>query len=315
MNNQSILHYHRKNLLHSLLLLTGMLFLLSLTGWLIAGSIGIAMALGAGTLLVLTAPRLSPRLILYLYDAHIVHPRQSPQLTEIITWLTQQSHLNKQPQFYYIPSSVMLAFSVGMKNDTAIAISDGLLRQLNIREITAVLAHEISHIQSKDLWVMAVADIMSRLTSLMAMTAYLMLFFYIPLFIFQNHPIPWLLLLLLITAPSISAIMQLALSRTREFNADIQAIKLTRDPAGLISALNKINYYEKNLLKKLLLPNLRETSPSLLRTHPLTRERIQRLQSIEQNNHSPFIHPHGINNFHNTKPKRTPRHHFSGLWH
>jgi len=315
MNNYSALLYHRQNILQTLFLLAGMLLLLSIIGWLIAGTIGVIWALGTGALLVITAPRLSPRLILYFYGALIVPPRQSPQLTEIITWLAKQSHLPKLPQLYYIPSSAMLAFSVGTQNDSAIAVSDGLLRQLNIREMSAVLAHEISHIQSKDLWVMAIADIISRLTSLMALTAYLMLVVYIPLFIFQGQTIPWLLLIVLLTAPIMSALMQLALSRTREFNADMLAIQLTGDPTGLISALNKIDHYEKSLLKKLLLPNIRVASPSLLRTHPLTTERIKRLQTIAQHNHSPFIHPQEINQFHNNKTQRTPKYHIGGLWH
>jgi len=315
MNSNPAPRYRIQNLLHTFLLLAGMLLLLSLIGWLVAGSIGVLWALGTGAVLIITAPRLSPRLILYLYGARPVAPQQSAQLTDIIAWLANRSHLPQRPQLYYIPSSAMLAFSVGMQNDTAIAISDGLLRQLNIREMTAVLAHEISHIQSKDLWVMAIADIISRITSLMALTGYIMILFYIPLFVFQGQHIPWLLLLLLMIAPSLSALMQLALSRTREFSADMQAMKLTGDPLGLISALSKINYYEKNWLGRLLLPNVRAPNPSLLRTHPLTEERIRRLRTIAQHDHHPFIHQQQITPLHHKTSQRTPRHHISGLWH
>lgn len=315
MNRNPAPRYRRQNLLHTFLLLAGMLLLMSLIGWLVAGTIGVMWALGTGLVLMITAPKLSPRLILYLYGARPVSARQSAQLTDVITWLANRSHLSQHPKLYYIPSSAMLAFSVGMQNNTAIAISDGLLRQLNIREMAAVLAHEISHIQSKDLWVMAVADIISRITSLMALAGYIMILFYIPLFVLQGTNIPWLLLLLLMIAPSLSALMQLALSRTREFSADMQAMKLTDDPLGLISALSKINYYEKNWLGQLILPNLRTPNPSLLRTHPLTEERIRRLQTIAQHDRHPFIDPQQINPLHHKTLQRIPRHHISGLWH
>ena len=315
MTSNSATHYRRQNLLHTFLLLAGMLSLLSLIGWLVADSIGVLWALGTGAILIMTAPRLSPRLILLLYGAHPVAPQQLTQLTDVITWLANRSYLSERPQLYYIPSSAMLAFSVGMQHANAIAISEGLLRQLNIREMTAVLAHEISHIQSKDLWVMAIADIISRITSLMALMGYLMVLLYIPLFIFQNEDIPWLLLLLLIAAPGLSALMQLALSRTREFNADMQAMKLTGDPLGLISALNKIDYYEKNWFRHVMLPNVRVPNPSLLRTHPITEERIRRLQTIAQHDHHPFIHLQQIHPLHHKTSQRAPRHHISGLWH
>lgn len=314
MNSNLAPRYRRQNQLHTFLLLAGMLLLLSLIGWLVAGSIGVGWALAMGVVLIITAPRLSPRVILYLYNAHPVAPHQLTQLNDIISWLANRGELSQRPQLYYIPSSAMLAFSVGMQNNTAIAISDGLLRELTMREMAAVLAHEISHIHSKDLWVMAIADTISRVTSLMALTGYLMLVFYIPVFVFQDQSIPWLLMLLLVIAPSLSALMQLALSRTREFSADMQAANLTGDPKGLISALSKIDYNEKRWLKQLMLPNVRTPNPSLLRTHPLTEERIQRLQDIAQDELHPFSHQEDIQPVKHQTTRRAPRHHIGGLW-
>jgi heat shock protein HtpX len=315
MNNELARRYRRQNLLHTAILLTGMLVLLSLVGWIISGVHGIFLALATGLLLVLSAPRISTYFILTLYGARPVTTHQLAPLLEIITWLTQRSHLNQAPRLYYLPSSAMLAFSVGQKEDAAIAVSDGLLRALNIRELAAVLAHEISHIQNNDLWVMAVADVLSRLTSLMALTGYILLLLYIPLFLFQAQSIPWLLLLLLMTAPNLSALMQLALSRTREYNADLHAIRLTEDPAGLISALSKIDCYEKYWLEKILLPGVRVPTPSLLRTHPITEDRTRRLREMMQNNAHPFIHETVIHDD-DAKPRRLrPRRRISGLWH
>jgi len=278
MKNNISQHYRLLNLLHSFLLLAGMFSLLGLTGWLVAGFIGLFWALGACVILLVVIPGSSSHLILYLYGARPFSPER---LTKIIDWLANQSHLSYTPKLYYIPRRTLIAFSVGLKKDRAIAISDGMIRALTIRELAAVLAHEMSHIQSKDLWVMALANVINYITSLMALSGYIMILFYLPLLIYQQQSIPWLLLLILILAPGLSALMQLALSRTREFNADSQSVKLTGDPQGLISALKKMQRYE-SWLKHLLLPGLHIPESSLLRSHPVTEERIRRLQEIAQ---------------------------------
>ena len=278
MKNNLSRYYRIQNLLHSFFLLAGMFSLLGLIGWLVAGYIGLIWALAACAILLMIIPGSSSRIILYLYGARPFSPNQ---LTNIIDWLTGQSHLSDTPKLYYIPRPSLLAFSVGLKKEKAIAISDGMIRALNMRELAAVLAHEVSHIQSKDLWVMAVANVINQITSLMALFGYLMILFYLPLLILQQESIPWLLLVILIFTPSLSALMQLALSRTREFNADRLAVNLTGDPQGLISALKKMQRYE-SWLKHILLPGLRVPELSLLRTHPITEERIRRLQEIAQ---------------------------------
>lgn len=303
-------HYNFKNLIHSILLLLGMLSLLVLTGWLIGGLTGIIWALGFSFIFLLSIPTVSTRLTLYLYRAR---PLDSEQINQIIDWLAQRAKLNRSPELFYIPSVALLGFSTGLKNETAIALSDGMLRQLNLRELTAVLAHEMSHIKNKDLWVMVVADILSRVTSIMALTGYLMLILYLPILLLKLQPVPWTLFIVLIAAPSISSLMQLALSRTREFSADSDAIHLTGDPAGLISALYKIDQFEKHWLQKLFMPGFRSPHPSLLRTHPLTEERIKRLQQMAQQDMHPFN-----NDFlseHSKSSRREVKHHISGLWH
>ena len=280
MNKVSVSGFRLQNLLHTVLLLAGMLLLLSLIGWLVAAFTGVLWALFMGVVLIFAAPRLSPRFILFLHRARPLSYDEAAQLNEIIYWLTERCHLARAPRLYFIPSPSMFAFSVGLQKDVSIAISAGLLRELNVREMTAVLAHEISHIQSKDLLVMAIADAITRITGIMALAGYLMILFYLPFLIFQNENMPWLLLILLLIAPNLSALMQLALSRTGEFGADMQAIRLTGDPQGLISALSKIEHYSSYWFNQRLLPGLRVPYPSLLRTHPYMKERIRRLRAM-----------------------------------
>jgi len=85
----------------------------------------------------------------------------------------------------------------------------------------------------------------------------------------------------LIFAPRIVGLLQLALSRTREFDADLNAALLTNDPLGLASALEKVEYYSGNWLHQIMRPGRGVVEPSIFRSHPDTKERIERLESME----------------------------------
>lgn len=309
--------YRLQNYLHTTLLLLGMLGLLALIGGMIAGRVGVIWSLLAGFLIFITAPRLPSRFLLRLYGAKQLFRDEIPTLYHLLLKLAQRAGLETLPAIYYLPSRVMNAFSLGSGRDTAIVVSDGLLRHLNQREINAVLAHEISHIRNHDLIVLALADVISRLTSLMSLTGYLLILVYIPANIITGEPIPWFLLILLMIAPNISALLQLGLSRTREYVADQEAVKLTDDPQGLISALDKIEHYQGGWLERVFMPNRRMPDPSLLRTHPLTEERVKRLYELAQqqseNTNQPWRHDDVL--IHSMpKPQKKPRRRINGLW-
>jgi heat shock protein HtpX len=104
----------------------------------------------------------------------------------------------------------------------------------------------------------------------------------LPLVLMGGHALPWPPLILLLVAPSISTLFQLALSRTREFDADLDGAELTGDPAGLASALQKLERYQGGLLESVMLPGRKIPDPSLLRTHPKTEERVRRLLSLSK---------------------------------
>lgn len=294
MKNQFLRHYRLRNYLHSLLLLAGMLVLLSLIGWLLAGPPGILWFFLAGLFIVISVPRITPAFILRLHGAQPLTPAEAPQLYHIVIALAEQAGLKNVPALYYIPNSLMNSFTTGLHENATIAISDGMLRQLDARELTAVLAHELSHIYSNDLLVMLVADVISRLTSVLAFTGFFLISIYIPLYILTDDQVPWLLLIVLMMAPTISALMQLALSRSREFNADTEAVRLTGDPLALASALEKIDRYQGGWFERMLMPNRRVREPSLLRTHPLLGDRIKRLRQLaSQKDYSAYTYGAG----------------------
>jgi heat shock protein HtpX len=145
-----------------------------------------------------------------------------------------------------------------------------------------VLAHEISHIRSNDIWVMTLADTVSRLTGGLALMGQLLLFINLPLLLFGAAAISWWAILLLLFAPTISLLLQLALSRTREFDADMDAVEITGDPLGLASALRKLDRHQRGLWQRLLFPGRHTPDSWILSTHPSSEERIRRLAELAE---------------------------------
>jgi len=130
--------------------------------------------------------------------------------------------------------------------------------------------------------VMNLADSVTRLVNIMALIGKILLLIHLPLFLFRGYQIPWLMITILVLAPHISALLQLALSRTREFDADLEAVKLTGDPGGLASGLQKFERLSDSWFDRLFLKGSPVPELSWLRTHPATEERIRRLLELER---------------------------------
>lgn len=269
-----------RNLAQSALLLGGMVVLLGLVGFLLFGADGlVGMGLGAALALAFS-PNVSPQMVLRLYGARQIARTEMPELLAVVARLAERAGLQRTPRLYYVPSSMLNAFAVGRPDDAAIALTDGLLRALSLRELAGVLGHEISHIRNNDLWLMGLADTVGRLTRMMTLFGTALLIVGLPLWASGAASLPWLLVPLLLFAPQITVLLQLALSRAREFEADLDAAGLTQDPAGLASALLKLERYQRGLWEQILLPGYRQPQPSVLRSHPPTEERVARLKSL-----------------------------------
>ncbi len=272
-------NWHRHlwaNRLQTFLLVAALLGIGMLAGTLLLGENGLWMALGACLLVLLLAPAASSRLTLRFYGARPIEPSEAPALWQTIDAIAARAGLPAPPVPHYVPSPLVNAFAVGSRHDAAIALTDGLLRGLTPREITAVLAHETAHIAHGDLRVMGLADYVSRLTSIFSLMGQLMLLFSLPWLLEGNAVVNWPALLLLIASPHIARLAQLGLSRAREFDADATAVRLTGDPRGLAAALARIERAQRSW-RSVLLPGWGNPEPSWLRTHPETEERIRRL--------------------------------------
>jgi heat shock protein HtpX len=269
-----------RNVVHSILLLGGIIVLLALCGWVLFGPDGlIGMALGTALAFVFS-PQISPHLVLRMYRARALGPHDLPEVTRLLGVLADRAGLERAPRLYYVPSTIPNAFAVGGRDDAVIVVTDGMLRALTLRELVGVLAHEISHIRNRDLWLMAIADLAGRLTRVMALFGVGLMFVGLPLWLSGAAGVPLLLIPLLVFAPQITTLLQLALSRAREFDADLDAAGLTGNPGGLASALAKLERFQRGAWERILLPGRRLPDPSILRTHPPTGERIARLRSL-----------------------------------
>jgi len=268
-------------MLHTWLLASGSLALLAVTAWAFGGLTGIAYAIVFGVISMWAARRVSPKMVLSMYKAREVTEAQFPTGIRIVTELARRAGLPAVPRLHVIPSKVMNAFAVGRRDQSAIAITDALAHTLTPRELAGVLAHEISHIAHEDVRVMAFADMVSRFTSLMSTIGIISLFLNIGSYMSgSDGGVPWLAVLVLIAAPTVGGLLQMALSRTREFDADLGAALLSGDPEGLASALTKLERAQGRVWENILLPSGRIPDPSVLRTHPLTADRIARLKAL-----------------------------------
>ncbi len=302
------------NQLHTVLLLAAMGGFLILLGWLLWGKEGISWLLFSGFLLMMLNPVATPGLIMRMYHARPLSVSEAPGLHVNLGELARRAGLRHPPRLYYIPSRMVNAFAVGNAANSSIAVTDGLLRLLDERELIGVLAHEISHVRNNDLWVMGIADMFSRLTSVLSLFGQLLLFVNLPLLLVSGAVINWYAVLLLIFAPSLSGLAQLGLSRSREYHADLNAVLLTGDPEGLVSALHKLESAEVSAFEQILWPGRHLPEPSLLRTHPTTEERIYRLMSLETRrlDSMPVSNSSGWKAPSAALP--APRRHLGGLW-
>jgi heat shock protein HtpX len=307
--------HKRRNKIQTIVLVSGSLALLAACAWLLWGPAGLIIAAIAGAAGLWAAWRASPTMMLKLYRARALTPAQFPDGYRILQILAERAGLPSLPTLYLVPSKMMNAFAVGTPGNAVVAVTDGLLRGLNERQFAAVLAHEISHVRNEDVKVMALADVVSRMTSSLSTIGLLALVLRLT-GLFDAEFLPWTAIAVLIAAPTIGGLLQLALSRAREFDADLDAIGLTGDPEGLASALVRLEKVQGRLWESLALPGSRSPEPSILRSHPTTEERVKRLLSLRQGATPHFDMPETRTKFPPDMPQvmRHPRIWMSGLW-
>lgn len=318
MDRQRLLEHKLRNNLQLAALLFVLAALMGYLAWVVGGEPFLWGALLGVALLYVVNPVGSPRLVLGLYGARAIDPADAPELYSILLALARRAGLERLPRLYWLPSRVLNAFATGHRSDAAVALSDGMLRRLDPREIAGVLAHEIGHIANGDLRVLAFADTVSRITGILGLAGQLLLILSIPMMLFGLGIPPAGAILVLLLGPSLSALVQLALSRNREYEADRTAAELSGDPVGLASALERLERYQGSFWEQLVLPGRNLPAPSILRTHPPTAERVRRLlelvTSVSRLPADGLFRDPLIDSSARHGGTRHPRWHLSGLW-
>jgi heat shock protein HtpX len=274
------------NTVKTTVLLASLSGLLLVMGDLLGGRSGLIVALGFAVVMNIGSYWFSDKLVLAMYKAQPVGPEHP--LHQIVQRLSQRAGL-PMPKVYIIPDASPNAFATGRNPEHAkVAVTQGILQILDERELRAVLAHELSHVANHDILISSIAAGIGTSISYLAQFA---LFFGGG---DEEGGNPLFLLLAWLVAPIAAAIIQMAVSRSREFQADESGAYLSHDPMALARALTKLEQTAKQV------PPPRSVSPAeahmfivnplagvrgsgvsrLFSTHPATEERIQRLTAI-----------------------------------
>ncbi len=260
-------------------------------GYLFGGNQGLTIALGFAVLMNFGMYFFSHKLVLLMYRAKPAKKSEYPKLHKMIEEISRKAGLPK-PALYIVPTQTPNAFATGPSPKKAVvAVTEGILHLLDDNELKGVLAHEMSHIRNRD---MLIATIAATLAAVISYLAYMARF----AAIFgggndrDNNTGGMLgLLVMAVLAPIIAMIIQLAISRAREYHADATGARTIGDGMPLASALNKLEHGNRAM-------PLRSGSPatsslfivnpftagglvSLFSTHPPTAERIKRLHELK----------------------------------
>ena len=150
MSEDKIFLQKARNFGRTAVLIAGMLALMIGLGYALFGTTGLIWAGIIGVIGLVGSTQIPSQLIMRMQGARPLSTREAPELSRIIRQLSERGGLSTIPQLYYIPNRLLNAFATGNQKDPAIAITHGLLSRLSLRELSGVLAHELSHIRNKD---------------------------------------------------------------------------------------------------------------------------------------------------------------------
>jgi heat shock protein HtpX len=264
--------------------------LISISYWLIGGAMGAIFGIGLAAVMNLGSWYFSDKIALAAYGAQPVTPSQAPELYQMVKRLSDRASL-PTPAVYIVPTPAANAFATGRNPDhAAVAVTQGIMNLLPADELEAVIAHELSHIYNRDTLTQAVAATIAGAISFLAQIVSYSLWFGGGSRD-ENGANPLGLLLTIILAPMAATVIQLGISRTREFEADAGSARLTGNPRALARALQRLEASAKQMplagnpaFEPLLIANSlpRSLFSNLFSTHPSTADRIQNLLRVEQ---------------------------------
>ena len=265
------------------LLMAALMGLCLAIGYLIGGSTGLVFALVVGGAMNLVAFFFSDKIALATMRAVEITREDDPVLWDTVKRLAERDGL-PMPRVCVSPAAAPNAFATGRNPaHSAVCVTAGLRQILDDDELEGVLAHELSHVKHRDVLISTVAAIVAGAITWLAYLAFF--------FGGDNRRNPFVALLLMILAPLAAALIQLAISRSREYEADRAGADLAGSPRGLASALAKLEAGSKRIPLRvpdtqsnmfIVQPLTGSGVAKLFMTHPPTQERIERLMAMEK---------------------------------
>ncbi|HET7792967.1 MAG TPA: zinc metalloprotease HtpX [Rhizobacter sp.] len=276
------------NLLKTAVLMAAITALFMAIGAFIGGRTGMMVALLIALGMNFFSYWFSDKLVLKMYNAQEVDETSAPQFYRMVQDLAQRAQL-PMPRVYLINEDAPNAFATGRNPDNAaVAATTGILRVLSERELRGVMAHELAHVKHRDILISTVSATMAGAISMLANFA---MFFGGRDSEGRSHN-PIVGLLVMILAPLAASLIQMAISRAREFEADRGGAEISGDPQALASALQKIQRYAQGLPMEaaerhpetaqmmIMNPLSGGGLRGLFSTHPSTEERVARLLAM-----------------------------------
>ena len=263
-----------------------LIVLFSLVGEAIAGSQGLIIAFFVAVAMNFGSYWFSDKIVLRMYKATEVGPTESPELYEMVDRLRQRANL-PMPKVYIIPSEQPNAFATGRNHaNSAVAVTNGIVRLLSKEELEGVIGHELAHIKNRDILTSSVAATMASAITLLTRFA---MFFGGG----NRERNPMATLMMLFLAPLAAFLIQMAISRSREYVADRDGAIIADNPRALANALGRLQQGVKQTPMRaneatahmfIMSPFLGSLGglKSLFTTHPPADERIQRLLEMER---------------------------------
>ena len=275
------------NTFKTAVLLSGLTLLLMFVGRVFGGQNGMLIALIFAAVLNFVSYFYSDKIALSMYRAKPVTREELPRAYQVVERLTQKIGI-PMPRMYVIPTESPNAFATGRNpNHASVAVTQGILNLLNDEELEGVLAHELGHVRNRDILISSIAaTVAGAITYLAEIARWGMIFGGYERDSNDRGGGGFGALLMLILAPIAAMMIQLAVSRSREYQADESGAHYTGNPYALASALAKLDAYSKRLPMQatpstahlfIVQPFLGMNLGSLFSTHPPIAKRIERL--------------------------------------
>jgi heat shock protein HtpX len=277
------------NMLKTTLFLALLTGLFIAVGGLLGGRSGMLMAFVFAVIMNFVSYWFSDKIVLKMYGAQPIGEAEAPVVYRIVRSLATRAGI-PMPKLYLIPSEAPNAFATGRSpQHAAVAVTQGILRIMDERELEGVLAHELSHVLNRDILISTVAATVAGAISMLANMAQWGMMFGGSRDEEGRSTNPIALILTIILAPLAAMLIQMAVSRSREYQADASGARLTKNPHGLASALAKLGQATRIVPMDanpatahlfIVNPLSGRSLMSLFATHPPLEDRIARLEAM-----------------------------------